>query len=239
MKVTGGTVVLAAATNDPSPIVLNRFLLRARLDPEKQRIEIEQGEFGNMDIGLMLSGQIDLANGDPRLDIGVAGSRMSVAAMKRIWPAFMAPKVRNWVEEHLISGMVERISIATNAQFSTLRSSGPPIPDNGLSIEINGTGAEIRPVEGLPSIRDADMSVRISGRTATVNVGRGNIELAPNRKHVTNGVFEVPDTHGRRRPPRCVSVSTGRCRRPRSCSIPSACASSPARRSRPAPAVEP
>ena len=203
MKVTGGTVVLAAATNDPSPIVLNRFLLRMRLDPEKQRIEIEQGEFGNMDIGLLVSGRIDLANGDPRLDIGVAGSRMSVAAMKRMWPAFMAPKVRDWVERHLISGTVERISIATNAQLSTLRSSGPPIPDNGLGIEINGTGAEIRPVEGLPSIRDADMSVRISGRTATVNVGRGNIELAPNRKlAITNGVFEVPDTHGQAPPAR-------------------------------------
>jgi hypothetical protein len=203
MKVTGGTVVLAAATSDPSPIVLNRFLLRMRLDPDKQRIEIEQGEFGNMDIGLLVSGQVDLANGDPRLDIGVAGSRMSVAAMKRMWPAFMAPKVRNWIEEHLISGTVERISIATNAQLSTLRSSGPPIPDNGLGIEINGTGAEIRPVEGLPSIRDADMSVRISGRTATVNVGRGNIELAPNRKlAITNGVFEVPDTHGQAPPAR-------------------------------------
>src|SRR5215470_11358922 len=80
MKVTGGTVVLAAA-NDPNPIVLNRFLLRMRLDPDKQRIEIEQGEFGNMDIGLLASGQIDFANGEPRLDIGIAGSRMSVTAM--------------------------------------------------------------------------------------------------------------------------------------------------------------
>jgi hypothetical protein len=60
-----------------------------------------------------------------------------------------------------------------------------------------GHGAEIRPVEGLPPIRDADVTIRISGRTATVNVGRGNIELAPNRKlSITNGVFEVPDTNG-------------------------------------------
>src|SRR5262245_45207744 len=89
MKVTGGTVVLAAANNDPNPIVLNRFLLRMRLDPEKQRIEVEQGEFGNMDLGLLASGHVDLSNGEPRLDIGVAGSRMSVAALKRMWPAFM------------------------------------------------------------------------------------------------------------------------------------------------------
>lgn len=197
MKITGGSVVLAAAVNDPNPIILNRFLLRMRLDPEKQRIDIEQGEFGNIELGLLASGQVDLANGEPRLDIGIAGSRMSVTAMKRLWPAFLNPKVRAWVDEHIVSGTVERISIATNAHLSTLRSSGPPIPDNGLGIEINGSGAEIRPIEGLPSIRDADMSVRISGRTATVHVGRGTIELAPNRKlAITNGVFEVPDTYG-------------------------------------------
>ena len=35
----------------------------------------------------------------------------------------------------------------------------------------------------------------ISGRTATINVGRGNVEISPGRKlSITNGVFEVPDT---------------------------------------------
>src|SRR5262249_4785251 len=137
----------------------------------------------------------DLANGEPRLTAQFVGSRMSVAAMKRLWPVFMSPKVRNWVAEHISSGAVERIVIATNAPVSTLRSGGPPVPDEGLAIEIVGNGAEITPVEGLPPIRDADMNIRISGRTAIVNVGRGNIEIAANRKlSITNGVFEVPDT---------------------------------------------
>src|SRR5205807_1263582 len=61
--------------------------------------------------------------------------------------------------------------------------------------KIVGNGAEIRPVTGLPSIRDADMSVRISGHSATINIGRGNIETSAGRKlAITNGVFEVPDT---------------------------------------------
>jgi hypothetical protein len=138
MKVTGGTVVLAASASDPNPLILNRFLLRMRLDPDKQRIDIEQGEFGNMDLGLLASGHIDLSNGEPRLDIGIAGSRMSVAAMKRLWPVFLNPKVRTWVDEHIVGGTVDRIVIATNAQLAMLRSSGPPIPDNGLAIEISG-----------------------------------------------------------------------------------------------------
>ena len=91
--------------------------------------------------------------------------------------------------------MVERLDISTNAPWSTLKSSGPPVPDDGLLIQIVGNGAEVRPVAGLPAIRDADVSLRISGRTAVINVGRGNVEISPGRKlSITNGIFEVPDT---------------------------------------------
>ena len=67
--------------------------------------------------------------------------------------------------------------------------------DDGLLIQIVGNGAEVRPVAGLPAIRDADVNLRISGRTAVINVGRGNVDISPGRKlSITNGVFEVPDT---------------------------------------------
>ena len=103
--------------------------------------------------------------------------------------------MRAWVEEHVAGGTIERLMIATNAPMSTMKSSGPPIPDEGLAVEIVGHGAEIRPVHGLPAIRDADFNVRVTGRTATINVGRGNIDISPGRKlSITNGVFEVPDT---------------------------------------------
>ena len=195
LKISGGTVVLAPPPGATGSLVLNRIALILKLDPTARRIDIEQGEIGNADLGVSLSGGIDYSSGDPRLAIAVAGRRMSVAAMKSIWPFFGAPKVRAWVEEHVAGGTIERLTIATNAPMSTMKSSGPPIPDDGLAVEIVGHGAEIHPVLGLPSIRDADFTVRVTGRTATINVGRGNIEISPGRKlSITNGVFEVPDT---------------------------------------------
>jgi Protein of unknown function len=195
LKVSGGTVMLASAAADPNPLVLNRILLRMRVDPGRQRIDLEPSELGNIDLGVAIQGSLDFSGDDPRLEIGIAGRRMSVAAMKRLWPIIAAPKVRSWVEDHVIGGTIERLEIATNAPLSTLKASGPPVPDNGLSIEIAGHGADIRPIEGLPGIRDADINVRVTGRTATVNVGRGNVEISPGRKlSITDGVFEVPDT---------------------------------------------
>jgi hypothetical protein len=193
--VSGGNRFTSVAQLDAPREVLNRLVLRLRVDPEKQRIDIEQGDIGNSEVGIALTGGIDFANSGPRLAVGVASNRMSVAAMKRLWPSVISPNVRSWVEEHILSGTVERLVIATNAPLATLKAVGPPVPDDGLAIEITGNGAEIRPVEGLPSIRDADINVRISGRNVTLNIGRGNVELSGGRKLVlTNGVFEVPDT---------------------------------------------
>jgi uncharacterized protein YhdP len=165
-----------------------------RIDPDKQRIDVEQGDIGNSDLGLAISGGLDYSSGEPRLALGIAGTRMSVAAMKRLWPSFISPKVHAWVSESILSGTVERVVIATNAPIATLKTIGPPIPEDGLAIEISGNGAEIQPVHGLPAIRDADIRVRITGRTATVNVGRGNVEVSNGRRlTISNGLFEVPD----------------------------------------------
>jgi hypothetical protein len=194
LKLSGGSVVLASATASDS-LVLNRLLLQLRIDPNTRRVDIEQGEIGNGEIGVVLSGGMDCSGDDPQLAVSVAGTRMSVSAMKRLWPVFAAPKVRAWVEDHIHGGTVERLEIATNAPISTLKSSGPPVPEDGLAIKIVGHGAELRPIEALPAIRDADVDVRITGRTAVINLGRGNAEISPGRKlSITNGVFEVPDT---------------------------------------------
>jgi Protein of unknown function len=196
LNITGGTVVMATNADDTRPLVLNRVQIKMRVDPDKQRVDVEQGEIGNAELGLAISGGLDFVSGEPRLAIGIAGTRMSVAAMKRLWPAVLSPKVRDWFIEHVNTGTVERFSIATNAPLPTLKPSGPPVPDDGLAIEIVGHGAEIRPIFGLPAIRDADVNLKISGRTAVIGVGRGTVELSPGRKlAVTNGTFEVPDTH--------------------------------------------
>ena len=204
IDIAGGSVVLAStAFADPNPLILSRVQLRLKLDAEKQRIDVVQGDVGNMEIGLAISGGIDFSTADPRVTVGVAGNRMSVAAMKKLWPFFVAPKVRSWVDDHVASGMVERLAIATNAPVSTLRSTGPPIPDDGLSIEIVGSGVEVRPVAGLPAIRDADLMLKESGRKAVVSLGRGSVELSPGHKFaMTAGVFEVPDTFPKAPPAR-------------------------------------
>ena len=201
-KITGGSAVL----NTPSggePLILNRIGVVGRFDSANKRLTISQGDIGNADVGVAMSGNADYSSGSLRVATGLAATRMNSEALKKLWPTFVAPKVRDWFNEHLTSGNVERLTVAVNAPFETLKASGPPLPDDGLTIDAFATNCLIRPVVGLPALHDADLTVRIVGRNAQIILGKAVADLASGRKLVmSSGLFEVPDTAPRQPPAR-------------------------------------
>jgi hypothetical protein len=65
-----------------------------------------------------------------------------------------------------------------------------------MSIDIETSGTVLKPVDNLPEIRDADLTVGVTGQTALVNLGRGTVVVTPGRKlAIANGQFAVADTH--------------------------------------------
>ena len=198
----GGWVVLDPLSADDEGLVLKRVALRGNIDLAQQRVTLENGDIGTKDmisaeaggVTVAMSGKFDYG-GEPRLALGIACNPMSAAAFKRLWPAFISPKVREWVLQHIVSGTVERLDIAANATIAQMQASGPPMPEDGLSIEMVGSSATIRPVVGLPSIRDADMVLRMNGRTAKITLGKGIVDVSAGRRlTLSNGVFEIPNT---------------------------------------------
>ena len=133
--------------------MLNRILMRCALDFPKRRIDLLQGEVAGGGVNLAMSGNIDFSSGEPRMSGGMVGTPMKGTLAKRIWPMFVASKVRNWVLENIQGGDVTRVEIAANAPMPTLKEGGPPIPDDGLSVEVDIVNATIRPVDGLPAIK--------------------------------------------------------------------------------------
>ena len=201
LNLTGGSVVLAPTGPGDEPLVLNHVLMQSRLDPVERRLNIERAEAAGKGVAVAMSGSLDYSTPDPRLAIGVAGRKLSLSAFRQMWPPFITPAVRDWIIERASGGSIEQGEITTNAPLSTLRSGGPPVPDDGLSIQIQTSGVAIRPFDDLPEIRETDLVTRVKGRTATVTLGRGVVQMPSGRKlTVANGVFEVPDT-GVKNPP--------------------------------------
>ena len=119
---------------------------------------------------------------------------MSVSALKRIWPTLVVPEVREWVIERVERGAIQRIDIAVNSPVHNLSRRGPPIPDDGLSVNILASGVTLHPVDDLPSVRDADLKAHVTGRTATVTIAQAAADTPAGRKlNISDVVFEVPD----------------------------------------------
>ena len=202
-------VILVSAGKPEEGFALNRVVVRARIDTVRRRIDLEQGDLSRIDtrplynIAVAVTGSLDYSGAEPHLAFGVAGTRMPMDVMMRMWPVFTAVEVREWVVEHMSGGTVERVVIAGNAPLPDFKASGPPLLDEGLSVDIETSGTTLRPLATLPAIRDADLTAHITGGFANLSVGRGTVEVTPGRKlNIANGVFEIPNTHLKPRPAR-------------------------------------
>ncbi|MGE5159629.1 MAG: DUF3971 domain-containing protein [Gemmatimonas sp.] len=194
LGLSGGTIVLGGIDDEP-PLIFNRISVGFRFDTERKQVLLTQADISNGEIGIAGNGSIDYS-GEPLLKLGLAGTPMSATALKRIWPTLIVPEVRQWVIERIEGGSLQRIEIGVNTLIKNLPRKGPPIPDDGLSVNILANGVTVHPVDGLPSVHDADLKAHVTGRTATVTIGQATADTPGGRKlNISDFVFEVPDTH--------------------------------------------
>jgi hypothetical protein len=189
---SGGTIVLTGNDNEP-PVIFNRVAIALRFDTNKKRVILTQADFSNGEIGVAGTGSVDYS-AEPRLTLGFAGTPMSASALKKIWPSLVVPDVREWVVDRVERGAIQRVEIGVNSPVRNLSRKGPPIPDDGLNLNIVATGVTLRPVDDFPSIRDADLKAHVTGRTVLVTIGQGAADTPAGRKlNVSDAVFEVAD----------------------------------------------
>ena len=190
---SGGTIVLAEIDSDQPPLIFNRIAIGLRFDTDKRRVLLTQADISNGEIGIAGTGSIDYS-AEPRLTLGFAGTPMSASALKRMWPILIVPEVRQWVIERIERGSLQRIEVGVNSPVRNLSRRGPPIPDDGLAVNIVASGVAVHPVDEMPSVHDADLKAHVTGRTATVTIGQGVSDTPAGRKlNISDFVFEVPD----------------------------------------------
>src|SRR6478609_2728988 len=192
MGLSGGTIVLAGINDEP-PLIFNRIAIGLRFDTARHRVLLTQADISNGEIGVAGTGSVDYS-GEPRLQLGFAGTPMSASALKRMWPIIIVPELREWIIERIEKGTLQRIEVGVNSPVRNLPRKGPPIPDDGLAVNIVASGVAVRPVDAMPSVRDADLKARVTGRTATVTIGQGIADTPGGRKiNISDFTFEVPD----------------------------------------------
>ena len=196
----GGWIVLDPLSPRDEGMVLKRVNVRGSIDTQAQQLLLEQADIGTSELGgrdtkdvsIALSGNISYGVAS-RLALGVVASQMTVASLKRVWPSFIAPHTRDWIIQHIANGTITKVEIAANGPLSIIDPEGPPLIAENLSVTMESTATTLEPVVGLPPIRNADLVAKITGRAATVTLGKGVIDLPTGRRlNISNGQFEVP-----------------------------------------------
>src|ERR1700738_377769 len=168
LGLSGGTIVLGGIDNEPA-LIFNRITVGMRFDTERRRVSWTQAEFGNGEIGIAGTGSVDYS-AEPRLMLGFAGTPMSASAVQRMWPTLIVREARERGCDRVERGSIQRIEVGVNSPVKNLSRRGPPIPDDGLNVNIVANGVMLRPVDDLPSVRDAVLKARGTGRTGTVTI---------------------------------------------------------------------
>ncbi|WP_029355449.1 DUF3971 domain-containing protein [Bosea sp. 117] len=177
------------------PLVFDRMAFDLRYEPGAHRFVIDRADLKAGTVGVTLAGNLDLGAADPALSLSVAGTPMSATALKRLWPIVAAPDVRRWVLDHVVGGDVSRANISFTAPLNSIGNKARPLPAEGLSIDIAGAKGMLRPVPGLPAMRDATVTVQATGRSAHVVATNAVMETQDGRKlSLPESVLDVPDT---------------------------------------------
>lgn len=193
LSLSGGTILFGAERGE-DPLIFNRIAVRLRFDTDNRRLLLTQADFSNGDISIAGSGTVDYSGAEPKLALGIAGTPMPGHAFKRIWPILIMPELREWVLERVDKGFLQHAEIAVNSPIKNLSRRGPPIPEDGLLINLVASNVTLHPVDELPRLHDADLRAHVTGRTATVSLGQAAVDTPMGRRlTITDAVFEIPD----------------------------------------------
>ena len=183
---------------DP-PLRLDALTARAAFHPDKSMLELLEGHIVGPTVNVALSGSVTFGDSSPAIALGVATAPMTVSAMKRLWPFFLAAPVREWVLANVLSGSVSGFSMMADIKQGVLAAQKPfePLPDQAIYIESSFSDTAIIPGPGLPPLLGATGRLRASGRHVEMLVDSARIEPAPGQAIAVRGKFEVPNTEPR------------------------------------------
>ncbi len=141
-----------------------------------------------------------LSQGGPEdrggLRFNVRADRSDARSLLRLWPPMIGPSARGFLGESVRRGRIATLSIdgaLTGEDLSGLLA-GQGMSDAALSLGFSAEAVDMVIREGLPPLRGAAMTGRVTGRTLTVTSPQARFAGADGRSLAfLDGRFTVPD----------------------------------------------
>ena len=158
-------------------------------------------EFDNMMVStpagsMIASLGVSFSDLAPEVSFAAQATNLQTAAIKQLWPYWMAPKARKWVFENLFGGTVSNGVI----EVFMPRDRPPPgtfrMNADQLKISFDIANARMNIAGDIPPIRDTKAHFDLRGPEVTVDIESGASYFASGQSvSLGGGRFHIPDTH--------------------------------------------
>ena len=177
-------------------LVLDRGLAFGSFDPARMLLDIDTFNLRAGPISVTAAGSVEFGPDGPLAAVAVSSPELTVASLKRLWPAMMVPEARDWFVRHAVSGKFRDVRFIV--ALDPLGFDGDPDTigwtDEGLRLDFSLEGGALRTIGDLPdltdikgtgTIRNGGFSLNVES-AKTVAPGGGPVDIA-------GGVFSIPD----------------------------------------------
>ncbi|WP_245926805.1 AsmA-like C-terminal domain-containing protein [Breoghania corrubedonensis] len=178
------------------PLTLDRGLLFGSFDPARMLFDIDTFNLRAGNLSVTAAGSVEFGPDGPLAALAISSQELTVASLKRLWPAMTVPEARDWFIKHAVSGKFKdaRFIIA----LDPLGFDGDPATvgwtEDGLRLDFSLSGGKIRTIGDLPDLTDMKATGTIRGGGFALNVEKAKT-VAPGggQVEVAKGVFSIPD----------------------------------------------
>ena len=162
-------------------------------------------QFGNLGISTPLGSlfgslHMKLGESSPEISFGGRADKLDTAAIKQLWPFWMASKPRAWVEGNLFDGTVTNAAISVFIPQGRLAQAAQTgklqLGKDELHIGFDIAGARLDVPGEIPPIRDVIGHFDLTGPALRVDIASGT-SYFPSGRSVTlsDSVFSIPATY--------------------------------------------
>jgi hypothetical protein len=175
-RVLGGALPTGKA--EPAMLPIRGGVFRGHLDFGQKSLEIERLDLATGAGDLSLIGHAGIGGSAPGLSFALSFGELPAAALRALWPPFVAAKTRKWFDENVRSATFgpATLQVALPAEF--IGTSGRTLPSYAVTGSAPFRDAEFSPLRTFPPLRGATGSIGFADAAATVTAHSGIVGVA-------------------------------------------------------------
>ncbi len=187
--------VLAPRDSPELPLLTQRISVSGTANVPAKLMQIENAMILSPAGNVSAAGSIGFEGRTPSVAMSANFSPMPVAALKQLWPPFLAGGARRWVMSHvhggnLVSGRIEA-AIPGGLLWTGKR---VRVPDEAFRMDFRMEDVSFTTIGTVPAVTKASGNGSLVGSTFGMDIEKGEVVTdTGKRATISNGIFAIPD----------------------------------------------